>query len=394
MSTPPVQSPGGDAWQAFCDRLKRVGENVLRGDFAPQPEVRSEGYRHLSRLTVYALQWYLEFHDSEFPAFHRYDDDVVKWGGPNTDNHYYRAAIDPRRSYRIRFDARGVRELIISTPEGEMQFDQYRVFEERDLRDLEIESDGHVEITLGGTRQSGNWIPLHPDTDHVLIRLFVVDWENDAVPAFHIERIGNEGCAPQRPSPEDVAANLDRCANWIERTVEYWRRFLSDRGAAHGDNVLRPPASVPGGAADILYGGGGWNLDADDALLIECEPPDARYWSFQLYSTPWFESLDMANRLVSLNCSQMQIDTDGRFRLVVATRDPGIPNWLDTEGRATGMISYRYIWSNNAPAPFARRIPLADLRSHLPAATPSFDRPARRDQIVRRRAAVARRFRR
>ncbi len=129
-------------WAALCDRLKAVGERILQDDFPASPRERAEGFRHLGRLTVFALQWSLEFADTGFPAFYRYDDDVVKWGGPNTDNHYQRARVDPQGSYRITGNVRGLRELIISTPEGDMQLNQLRVFEERNLSQLEIGPDG------------------------------------------------------------------------------------------------------------------------------------------------------------------------------------------------------------------------------------------------------------
>jgi hypothetical protein len=394
-----VASPGerlvrGEAWRDLCRRLEAVGERILAEDFPADDQARAEGYRHLGRLTVYALQWFLEFQDTEFPAFHRYDDDVVKWGGPNADNHYLRAKVDPRASYRLTLDARGLRNLIVSTPEGEMQFDQYRVFAERNLGDLTVGADGCLEVFVGGDPRPGNWLPLHPETDHVLVRLYVSDWERDPAPPVYIERIGNEGLSPAPLTPATVEDALERAAAWVERTVVYWMRFLSLRRAQARDNLLSPPQSVPGGAADILYGAGWWKLAPGEALLVECEAPVARYWSFQLYSAPWFESLDIANRSCSLSGDQMQIDEDGRFRFVVAASDPGIPNWLDTEGRPDGLVSYRYVWSENAPVPSSEVVKLASLREHLPDFTPGFDEAARRDQIARRRAAITRRFRR
>ena len=177
----------GDAWRDFCDRLKAVGERILAEDFPASGVDRAEGFRHLARLCVYALQWFVDFHDSEFPSFHRYDDDAVKWGGPNIDNHYLRAKIDPTQRYRLRFDASGIRELIISTPEGDMQLEQYRIFEERHLTDLAVGADGMVEVVLSpepAPESSVNWIPLHPDADHVLVRVYVADWERDAAPSI------------------------------------------------------------------------------------------------------------------------------------------------------------------------------------------------------------------
>ena len=384
----------GQAWQDFCNRLRGVGERILEDDFPRDPVTRAEGFRHLTRLTTYALQWYVDFHDAEFPTFHRYDDDTIKWGGPNTDNHYYRAKIDPRGTYRVRLDTAGVRDFILSTPEGEMQLEQYRVFQERSLGDLTVSRDGTVEIWLSPDEHPHNWVPLHPDTDHVLVRLYVTDWENDAVPAISIDRVGFEGRAPGRLDPGTVATRLDEAIHWVEQSVLYWNRFLAARRERSGDNALSPPAAVPGGAADILYGGGWYAIAPDEALLIECDRPDARYWSVQLYSAPWFESLDLTNRVCSLNGEQMQVDPDGRFRLAIAAEDPHIPNWLDTEGRPDGMVSYRWIGARTAPVPSATVVPLATLRSHLPDDTPHFGGDDRRAQIERRRAGVVRRFRR
>lgn len=384
----------GDSWRDFCDRLKVAGERVLADDEPSSPVDQAEGYRHLSRLAVYALQWHVDFHDPDYPAFHRYDDDVVKWGGPNADNHYLRAKIDPRGAYRVRFDARRLRELIISTPEGEMQLEQYRVFEERRLSDLTVGPDGHVEVILSPERVGGNWIPLHPDTDHVLVRLYVSDWAKDAVPGLYIERIGNEGSAPARLESSALATRLDRAATWIEATIAYWPDFMEKRRRAVPANTLSPPRAVPGGAADILYGAGFWQLGAGEGLLVECEAPRARYWSFQLYSIPWFESLDIANRSTSLNDTQMAIDADGTMRLVVAAEDPGLSNWLDTEGRAEGMLSYRWVWAETAPVPRVRVVRLKALADVVPAGTSRTDPIQRRAQLSARRVALARRFRR
>ena len=384
----------GDAWRDFCDRLKRVGERILEDDFPSDPTLRAEGFRHLTRLTTYATQWYLEFHDPDFPTFHRYDDDTVKWGGPNTDNHYLRAKIDPRGTYRVRLDTTGLRNLILSTPEGEMQLQKYRVFEERSLADLQIEPDGSLEVWLSPEEHPGNWVPLHRSVDHVLVRLYVTDWNRDAVPSVTIDRVGYEGGAPGRLEPATVAERLDQAIHWVEESVVFWNQFLAARREGSGDNALSPPSAVPGGAADILYGGGWFRLAPGEGLLVECERPDALYWSVQLYSAPWFESLDLTNRICSLNGEQMQVDEDGRFRLVVAAEDPGIANWLDTEGRPDGMVSYRWIWSTTAPAPTTRVVPLAELGSHLPPGTTPFGPEERRVQVEQRRAGVTRRFRR
>ncbi len=79
--------------------------------------------------------------------------------------------------------------------------------------------------------------------------------------------------------------------------------------------------------------------------------------------------------------------------MVVAHQDPGVHNWLDTEGRREGLVTYRWVFSSSAPAPKSRVVKLAELRAQLPASTPWLDAGARRAQIRGRQAAVARRFR-
>jgi hypothetical protein len=97
--------------------------------------------------------------------------------------------------------------------------------------------------------------------------------------------------------------------------------------------------------------------------------------------------------VTSLSGHQTRVDDDGRFRIVVSARDPGVQNWLDTEGRPTGMVSYRWVFADDAPAPTTTVVPLADVRDHLPTDTPSFPAEERATQIESRRAAIARRFR-
>ena len=55
------------------------------------------------------------------------------------------------------------------------------------------------------------------------------------------------------------------------------------------------------------------------------------------------QTFDYLNRQVTLNRRQTKLESDGSFRLVVAAEDPGVPNWLDTEGRGFGLVFFRYM---------------------------------------------------
>ena len=114
---------------------------------------------------------------------------------------------------------------------------------------------------------------------------------------------------------------------------------------------MGPPRHNAGGSSRIHYSFGFFELGPDDALIVDASPPDARFWDVQLYNMGWFETLDFANRVTSLNHTQGHLSPDGRFRAVVAHRDPGVPNWLDTQGYEQGMITFRWISARTDPTP-------------------------------------------
>ncbi|MEZ5168077.1 MAG: hypothetical protein R2695_16915 [Acidimicrobiales bacterium] len=67
-----------EAWQDFCRRLSDAGSAALADPMVRGDRDQAEGLRALSRQTTFALQHAMEFRDPDFPAFHRYDDDVTK----------------------------------------------------------------------------------------------------------------------------------------------------------------------------------------------------------------------------------------------------------------------------------------------------------------------------
>lgn len=391
--TPTGLSPA-EAWARFSDRIKAVGEGLLAEQYPASPEDRAEGFRHLARTVGMALQWEVDFADPDFPAFYRHDDDVTKWGGPNVDNKYLRARIRGDATYRLQGNIAGVYDLIVSTRNGDMHDGKTGVAGDLDRSELPVDADGNFEILLGPDVEPGEGIRLSPDTDHVGIREYYYDWDRERPGSYHIERISDGPELPARLSPAAIVERLDAAAHWVEATIPFWNRFMARSRAAAPPNTVRPPASVPGGSADIFYGGLDFELAPDQALLIEMVPPEARYWSVQWYTFGWFESPDFANRQSSLNGAQARADGDGKVRIALSGSDPGIQNWIDTEGRRSGSVIFRWIWSKDNPVPTAKLVPLAALRDHLPEDTPVFDAHARRAQIAARHAAIERRFRR
>jgi hypothetical protein len=186
---------------------------------------------------------------------------------------------------------------------------------------------------------------------------------------------------------------LDEAATTIERSIAYWNDYLRTAKAELAANTMGEPRHNAGGSSRIHYSFGFFELEPDEALLLEADPSDARFWDVQLYTMGWFEPFDYANHTTSLNHTQARLSTDGRFRAVVAAHDPGVPNWLDTEGRPEGMITHRWIDARSDPAISARLVAFDDVRSALPADTPTLDADSRRDEIRQRQRHVAWRYR-
>jgi hypothetical protein len=119
------------------------------------------------------------------------------------------------------------------------------------------------------------------------------------------------------------------------------------------------------GAVDNAYAAGIFRLDPDAALIITGTMPRCVFANVLLWNK-YLQSFDYRYRQVSLNKAQMELAADGSFTIVVAHRDPGIRNWLDTEGRPSGIVYWRFILPEGAIAPFETRVvPLAEVQATI-----------------------------
>jgi hypothetical protein len=304
-----------------------------------------------------------------------------------------------------------------------MHQEKYGTLHEVTATDLGIGPGDAFELILGGpepaaeaaeTAETGEgpdapeapvvrWIPLPSGTRMVAIREYYYDWRESEPAVFTIERLDARDArdaaasppSPPRLTPARMAEQLDEARSQFERSITYWndyQRAARDRG---DDNTFIQPRTEPKGLKGLVYGFCFYRLAPGEALVVECEAPVARYWSFQLYQLGWFEPVESIHRTGGLNHRQTALDPDGRVRVVVAHADPGTANWLDTEGRPEGMLTFRCAWSDNRPEPIARVVRLDELPDVLgPDGAGGPVTPAQRAaHIAARRANAAWRFR-
>ena len=365
----------GDAWHRYCDALRAAGDHLLATNANASESTRAEGVRYLLGLVRGGLGQALELADPARPRFFRNPDSSSRWGAENADNQYLWARIDRRGVYRIAGSRGTAFDFLIEAKEGYMQLGDERNFATLTAGEIEYDAAGGFEITLSAEPRAGNWLRLDPDARYIAIRQYLCDWSREEPARFTIECL--EAPEPDTPvTPARIASWLEDAAEWTLESARFWSEWTGPLRAAWNPSQLAPARKFAGGADDIYYGNNYYRLDPEQALVIETGLPEARYWQFQLCDL-WFRSRDWSEQSTSINHRQAHIDSDGCFRCVVAHRDPGVANWLDTSGEPEGLLQYRWIWSQTNPVPTGRIVSFDSIRDHLPTDTPAFS-PANR----------------
>jgi hypothetical protein len=293
-----------------------------------------------------------------------------------------------------------------------------------DSTTMEVEPDGSFEILLAPKRPEGyrgNFIstllkqPGKPDAGatKLYVREIFGDWDREHSLDMQITRVGNEGRHPPLRTAAQTAAQLRDIGTKLRGNVRFWNAFYGflldpfekapQRGPFHlrRNEILQPRQaglSTGGGQATNLFGGGLFDFGRDQALIAEVTLVEEPVYVGMHLSDYWGQSLDYANRVTSLNQEQAHRDEDGRLRYVIAHRDPGVPNWLDTMEHPSGYITLRTTFpapppSDRSPSVSCTLVPFAEISEALPRTTPQTSESARRAQIAARQRHVTRRYR-
>ncbi|MFK7894958.1 MAG: DUF1214 domain-containing protein [Myxococcota bacterium] len=392
MSSEAKNAPDVLAWKRFCQRIEKLGERILEDDFPQHPGDATEGIAHLADQVSCWLGWAGAHADTTAPFFHRSNDLFTQWGGPNQDNAYHHVQIDPQRRYRVRGKMHSCEHFVMTFRVGFMHMKEWGTKKAINSVDLGLGPGDDFELKIGGDEGEAGWISIPEGVAILSLREYYVDWQPAEPAVFTIECL-DEIPTPPRLRSEDVAAQLDHALEQVESSVFGWNDYMKEHRAAAQDNTFAAQQTVAKGLSDARYAFLFWNLQPDEALLIETDIPEARYWGLQLATHGWFEQVDPVHRITSINQNQVVPSSDGRVRLVLSHQDPEVPNWLDTGAHPEGLLTFRWFWPKSDPTPSAKVIPLAELAAQLPADTPPVTPAERRADIDRRKAHLAWRFR-
>jgi hypothetical protein len=372
-------------WGELTDLLKSA-EELLSLTWSPGSEQqRAELYQQL--LMNLSLGYFLYFQaDPDHPDWSPFLNSVFLLQ-PNPDDTYLLARISGEGTYRISGERGSVYMLTFVTGAGMMGlaaspgkgFDQY------DAEDLQLAPDGTFEVVLSCERPagySGNWWSLDPRADYILTRQRSYNWGAERDARLAIERI-DHFVRKSRRAPAAIVGDIrELLSGFTPRLTKKWLQFqnaLRERGMI---NKFEFANFGDIGAIRVQhYWQCVFELQPHEALILDTGIPKVcRYWNLQL-NDPLFNTIEYLYAQSSLNGHQARLDADGRFRAVLALEDPGVPNWLDTGGFLQGTIMGRWYASDTQPLPVISRVPLSEVRAHLPPDTPRVTREARELQI-------------
>jgi hypothetical protein len=351
----------GTAWAAFCERLARAGGELLRPDVPADPLTRAEGVRYLTRLLRAGLESCVESGDPRFPVFYSLSHETLKIGADNPDNRYLNASIDGRREYRIHGTRGTVHYLAFSTKAG--GYDTTGGLAPTGFLDsstLAVAPDGRFEIVVGSERRPGNWLPTTADSTMLIVRQTFLDRAAERPAELAIEPVARDA-RPEPLDPDTLAHQLERAARFVEGTAglfaEWTREFARRPNQLPATDQGRYRAA--GGDPSIHYYHGYWTLGDEEALVVDVPRiPECDSWNFQL-NDYWMQSLDYRHHRIHVNKGTAVYRPDGGCTIVVAQRDPGVPNWLDTAGHRLGTMCFRWIGAAEVVHPETRVTPLA-----------------------------------
>lgn len=375
---------------AEIDRVHLGPESGFR-----EPAEVAAGIRFLLHLLGGGLDLALEA-DPRRPEFRPTMSAGRRYYGDNPDAIYQSTTIDPLLAYRIRSSTRGAVYTSFTVEGGgslDTRYPPGRVVSSLNDTQLGVAADGRYELIASVERPPGPgvWLPLAPDACSIVTRhYFEGDVPVDRRFALPIE-IEPVDASPTARAPRTSHASIPRPATRAQtiepafsrddaslargiRRVENFVRGLSiDYGkngpvidfASREANRFGPPSGWTGeagqGPVDQSNLWAPFVLDDGEALVIEGRFPRCRFGNLVVWNRH-LQSLGRPGTRASLNRRQTRLEADGRFRIVVAHEDPGVPNWLDTGGERSGVVFVRYLMPEERPEGLEARVARLDRR--------------------------------
>ncbi|WP_159977426.1 MULTISPECIES: hypothetical protein [unclassified Novosphingobium] len=394
------------AWERFCDDLKAAGMNAFKDANPANPLQRADAFRFLTQNLGQAFDLALETREPAFPQIHAFTTPTMKLGGDVADFTYRQAWIDGKHAYRLtgrkgtarwlNVTVQGERPATIPGTDWPSLHEPFGDIPECNMLGHQIETDstGYFELFIGGVPRQRNWLPTTPASRKLFIREAFDGWDETPT-SFTIECLDMDAPRPL-PVPARIIEAMDWAGAFVTGLMRDWpeHAWATSRGVCDPRALNTFPGEVANDVSDTKRGRMAahmvWKLEPDEALIVEMDNHPG-FWIFGLGGA-LMGSMDFLHRPVSYTPSRTSVDGDGVVRLVLSHDDPGVHNWLDTQGFAQGNLTYRNLLTQDAAAFRTILVKRERLMDHLPTDT-GMTTPEERTAMLRERyRAIKRRY--
>lgn len=313
------------------------------------PQDFAEARRVMLHALMHGLQCWLEA-DPARPFFTPFINQHKKLLGDNPDARYYSAVIDDSNSYRIQGNLAGATYTSFTIELG-AGTDGDGIGSTLNDTQFEADENGDYEIILSAQKAEGNWMPMTRGASSLTTRHYYERKQcinNDRLHHIPLD-IQNLQKVPPRSSANDaeIATGIRRVTTFVKGSVITMSNDNSPPWVSRIPNQFMPPKkddsheAITYAARDNVYSMAPFVLGPNQALLIRGRFPKCRFANVVLFNR-FLQTFNYEERSISLNRTQTIQSEDGSFEMIVAHRDPGRPNWLDTEGRPYGIMFWRF----------------------------------------------------
>ena len=182
-----------------------------------------------------------------------------------------------------------------------------------------------------------NHVQTTPEAHEFYIRDVLLNWDRDDPNHLTVQRLGAD--------PTTAPRTLDEQADATAAMMAYFADFTGK--LSHGVYKMAPnnfnlawSAERVGAMRNQVYVMGRFELNPGEAFVVDVGDGGAEYFTVPL-SNIWGTTLDIVDRTGSLNKAQSVPNEDGSYTYVISPTDPGVANWIDSDGLNEGILTLR-----------------------------------------------------
>jgi hypothetical protein len=309
-----------DAWSAYSAAVERARLAMERTPrFKDRADHRATAYYSLAEAQSMAYGFAVAPRmDCPLINTRAWYHNVHTLGGTSADLYHVSASVDGRHTYRLFGRIGGLKVLVMQVFNTVLGGAGQKQLGNTDLAKM-ADPQGNFEVILSAKPHEGNWIGLDPSSDFnfLFIRRFFDDWYGDRG-ALDIELL--DGPIDNNDLDEAaMARRILRAADSLIFLVEKWNIGIYDLYLSRNSGKKNSVAVVPGseiasdsaGSPSTVYTWGIFDIQDDEALIIEMDAPHAAFWSLQIQDV-WTKPINYLNHQSDINQKHAAIDSDGK----------------------------------------------------------------------------------